>query len=61
MYISPHGKAEGLPERLEKWADDLGKDTRYPWRGLGIIEDLKAAAAVITGRPVEPQPTEFDL
>lgn len=63
MYISPHGKAEGLPGRLEKWADDLSKDTRYPWAGLGIIADLKAAAAMLSGKPVPAEKSEkvFDL
>jgi len=73
MYVSPFGKEEGLSARLDKWASDLGKNTSYPWVGLGLIADLKAAAAVIDGRPVpvdpinqekpeEPAPPmEFDL
>lgn len=52
MYVRPYGKPEGLSERLDKWASDLGKNTSYPWVGLGLIADLKAAAAVIDGRPV---------
>ena len=64
MYVSPYGKADGLSDRLKKWADDLGKDRRYPWAGLGLIEDLLVAAAVVDGQPV-PAPAaptmEFDL
>lgn len=72
MYVSPFGKPEGLSKRLDKWASDLGKNSTYPWVGLGLIADLKAAAAVIDGRPIpdedqEPAPKtpepkmEFDL
>lgn len=72
MYVSPYGKTEGLSKRLDKWASDLGKNSTYPWVGLGLIADLKAAAAVIDGRPIpdedqEPAPKtpepkmEFDL
>lgn len=64
MYVSPYGKPEGLAERLDKWASDLSKNSTYPWAGLGLIADLKLAAATLSGRPVEekPAPTlEFDL
>ena len=54
MYISPHGKAAGLSERLLKFADTLSKNKSYPWIGTGIIDDLRAAAAVIDGRTVPP-------
>ena len=72
-YISPHGKAAGLSERLLKFSEVLAKNKSYPWLGTGIIDDLRAAAAVIDGRPVPPtmleemeaeQPTlnlEYDL
>jgi len=50
MYISPYGKPEGLSDRLRKFADQLGKGN-LPWLGLGIIDDLKCAAAVIDGQP----------
>lgn len=52
MYVSPFGKVDGLSARLDKWAADLSKNISYPWVGLGLIADLKAAAAVIDGRPV---------
>ena len=52
MYISPFGKAEGLPERLERFASELSKDRRFPWMGTGLIDDLHAAAALIAGRPL---------
>lgn len=57
MYISPFGKQEGLSARLDKWATDLSKHT-HPWLGLGLIADLRAAAAVIDGRPVPVDPNE---
>ncbi len=53
-YISPHGKAAGLSDRLCKFADTLANDKRYPWAGLGLIDDLRAAAAVIDGRAIPP-------
>jgi hypothetical protein len=66
MYTSPYGKAEGLSTRLDKWASDLGKHS-FPWLGLGLIHDLRAAAALLDGRPVpidpyeeQPEP-EYDL
>lgn len=58
MYVSPYGKTEGLSKRLDKWASDLGKNSTYPWVGLGLIADLKAAAAVIDGRPIPEDPFE---
>lgn len=58
MYVSPYGKTEGLSKRLDKWAADLSKNISYPWVGLGLIADLKAAAAVIDGRPVPEDPFE---
>lgn len=56
MYVSPFGKVDGLSARLDKWAADLSKNNSYPWVGLGLIADLKAAAAVIDGRPVPVDP-----
>lgn len=58
MYVSPFGKVDGLSARLDKWAADLSKSGSYPWVGLGLIADLKAAAAVIDGRPVPEDPFE---
>jgi hypothetical protein len=57
MYVSPHGQAAGLPERLDKWVNDLSRDSRYPWAGLGLIADLKASAALLRGEPI-PNNTE---
>ena len=48
------GKAAGLSERLLRFADTLSKNKSYPWLGTGIIDDLRAAAAVIDGRAVPP-------
>lgn len=62
MYVSPHGKSEGLADRLKKWASALGQDRTYPWTGLGLIADLEAAAAQIEGQPAPQTATlEFDL
>lgn len=61
MYESPYGKSKDLPVRLDKWADDLSNDVRYPWTGLGLIADLRAAAATLEGRPVAVKELEFDL
>jgi len=58
MYVSPFGKAEGLSQRLDKWVTDLSRNHSYPWVGLGLIADLRAAAAVIDGRPVPVDPHE---
>lgn len=67
MYISPFGKEDGLSQRLDKWVTDLSRNHSYPWVGLGLIADLRAAAAVIDGRPIpidpyeeQPEP-EYDL
>lgn len=65
MYISPHGKAEGLGERLQKFSDQLATDRNIPFAGLGIIEDLRAAAALLEGRPLpktsSAEELEYDL
>jgi hypothetical protein len=58
MYVSPFGKEEGLSKRLDKWATDLSRQQTYPWVGLGLIADLRAAAAVIDGRPIPVDPNE---
>ena len=55
MYISPHGKAAGLSERLLKFADTFASDKCYTWLGLGLIDDLRAAAAIVEGK--DPPPT----
>ncbi len=59
MYVSPYGKPEGLPDRLRKWVEDLSKDNRYPWAGLGLIADLKLAADMLENKPSPVM--EFDL
>lgn len=62
MYESPYGKSEGLVARLDKWAHELGTNRNLPWAGLGLIADLQAASAALSGKPVEVAPTmEFDL
>lgn len=68
-YISPHGKAAGLSDRLLKFAENLATDKSIRWFGTGIIDDLRAAAAAIDGRPLpltmdeqmEAEKLEYDL
>lgn len=54
MYVSQYGKAAGLAERLEKFAEVLSQDCKYPWQGTGLIDDLRCAAALISGQPIPP-------
>lgn len=57
-----YGKREGLAKRLEEHADRLAYDKTSPWLGMGLYDDLRAAAAVLAGRPiVEPKTQEYDL
>lgn len=51
-----YGVRDGLPERLREWALQLGRDKKYPWIGTGIIDDLRAAADTIDGKPAAPEP-----
>jgi len=63
-YESPYGKAEGLADRMDKWAERASKDKTLPWIGLGIIADMRAAAATIRGEPLPGSDTEqmeYDL
>lgn len=68
------GKREGLEKRLAMWANQLSCDKRYPWVGLGLIDDLKCACRMLGGDPDKryadmrnpkpaPEPTkvEYDL
>lgn len=56
------GKRENLEKRLAMWANQLSCDRKYPWVGLGLIDDLKAASRELGGDPdkcyddVRPQP-----
>lgn len=45
------GKPEGLEKRLGMWANQLSHDPKYPWVGLGLIDDLKAACRELGGDP----------
>lgn len=49
-YVSPYGFVVGLQKRLAEWAVRLGTDRALPWAGLGIIGDLKLAAAILNLR-----------
>lgn len=60
MYINPHGKAAGLSQRLNRFADGLCQDRRYPWAGTGLVDDLRAAAALIDGKPLPKTLDEQD-
>lgn len=69
------GKPENIGKRLSMWAHGLSTDSRYPWAGLGLIDDLKCASRLLGGEPdkqypdmrtPEPKPepakaTEYDL
>lgn len=47
----PYGKTEGLAERLLDHRRILGTDRTLPWVGLGLIEDLAAAAKALGAEP----------
>lgn len=51
-----YGARDGLEARLTDWAERLSRDKTLPWIGLGMIADLKAAAAALRG---EEEPDEF--
>lgn len=60
-YKSPYGTPEGLERRLAVWANQLGRDRRYPWVGSGLIADLQLAAKTLgcpagLFAPVPPPP-----
>lgn len=69
------GKPEGIEKRLAMWATQFSMDKKYPWVGLGVIDDLKCACRMLGGDPdktypdmrkpapkAAPQPaTEYDL
>lgn len=54
------GKAEGLGKRLAMWANSLGINKQYPWIGLGIVDDLKAAARALGEDPDALYPQHFN-
>lgn len=66
----PYGKLDGLEKRLAYWAKQLSHDKSFPWVGLGLIDDLKAACSALGGNydamfpPITlqtaPQPEEED-
>lgn len=53
------GKEEGLGKRLAMWANSLGRNKMYPWLGLGIVDDLKAAARKLGTDPDKLYPTDI--
>lgn len=69
-YDRKFGQKDGLADRLDAHAERLAKDKSTPWLGLGLYDDLRAAAAVLDGRPLpaprgggpaEKPKLEFDL
>jgi hypothetical protein len=50
------GKRENLEKRLAMWANQLSMDKRYPWLGLGLIDDLKCASRELGGNPDKQYP-----
>jgi hypothetical protein len=55
--LPKYGAREGLADRLEEWKHRFGTDRSLPWPGLGLLEDLQAAADALNGKPEKPQPT----
>lgn len=57
------GVPDGIEKRLEYWARQLSLDKRYPWVGMGLIDDLKCAAKMLGAKGIEPLPekVEYDL
>lgn len=53
------GKVQGLGRRLAMWANSLGRNKTYPWLGLGIVDDLKAAARELGVDPDKLYPAEI--
>lgn len=45
------GKRENLEKRLAMWANQLSHDPKFPWVGLGLIDDLKCACRELGGDP----------
>jgi hypothetical protein len=41
-----------LANRLEEHAESLARNKSLPWLGLGLHNDLRAAAAVLRGQPM---------
>lgn len=70
-YDRDYGKPEGVADRLDEHAERLAKDKSTPWLGMGLYDDLRAAASVIRGKPqtfdygrerqIEKPKLEFDL
>lgn len=56
-----YGKTEGLADRLDEHAERMARDRRSPWLGLGLYDDLLAAAAVLRGKTPPKDNMEFDL
>lgn len=68
-YDRKFGQKDGLADRLDAHAERLAKDKSTPWLGMGLYDDLRAAASVIRGKPqtfdygreIEKPTLEFDL
>lgn len=50
------GKPENLEKRLAMWANQLSCNPKYPWVGLGLIDDLKCACRELGGDPDKTYP-----
>lgn len=70
------GEPENIEKRLAMWVQQFSTDKRYPWVGLGFIDDLKCACRMLGGDPdrkypdmrkpvaapkPEPENEEYDL
>jgi len=69
-YDRKFGQRDGLAARLDEHAERLARDKSTPWLGLGLYDDLRAAAAALAGKPLprpidgkpeQPKTLEFDL
>lgn len=56
-----YGKTKGLADRLDEHAERMARDRRSPWLGLGLYDDLIAAASVLRGKTPSKDNLEFDL
>lgn len=50
------GKPEGIEKRLAMWARQFSTDKRYPWVGMGFIDDLECACRMLGGDPDKTYP-----
>lgn len=47
---------DALIKRLEKWIARVKEDTTLPWLGLGVVDDINEAIAILKN-----EQKEYDL